>query len=273
MSSALGKQTPPDDEWDDLDTHDLDTQEFEAQEEAEDPEEAEEPAFVLQTRDLVLEKGNIPENFQAGKGLTLLNTRRESSSTLLSLALAGRHRQHAGEIEIAGRTSVRDRFKITALAGVPEIERIDRLVPAREVVREQVAWASPFFSITPRKQENLKQHDLVAPWLAPLELEELDLDQKVGELHVLDRFRIRVLLALISRPEAELLIVDDIDQIKQMELRQILLEELREVARDVPVLVNTVNDLSDFEADAVIEPQAEETLEETPEEDTMEDEL
>lgn len=268
MSSALGGKTPPDDEWDgepdNPDTREFDAQTEEAEQAQLDDEHGaaeETPTFVLETRDLVLEKGNPPENFRAGRGLTLLNTRRESSSTLLSLALAGRHRQHSGEIEVAGRTSVHDRFKVTALAGVPEIERIDRLVPAREVVREQVAWASPFFSFTPRKQEKLKEHDLVAPWLAPLELEELDLDRKVGELHVLDRFRLRVLLALIARPEAELLIVDDIDQIKQMELRQTLLEELREVARDVPVLVNTVNELSDFEADAMVEANPEETPE------------
>lgn len=197
---------------------------------------------VLITRDLVLEKGGVPESISAGRGLTLLNTSRESSSTLFSLALAGRYRHHSGEIEINGKTSLRDRFKVTALAGVPEIDGLERLVSVREMVREQVAWASPFFSFVPKNQEKLKSNKLVEPWLEPLELTDVDFDQQVGDLGVLDRFRLRVLLALIARPNAELLIVDDIDQLKQHDLRREMLSDLRTVAKQVPVLVNTVND-------------------------------
>lgn len=259
MSSALGKQTPPDDEWDDLDEFTEDNLTEDDLTEDDLPED--EPGYVLQTRDLVLEHGDVPENITAGEGLTLLNTHRESSSTLLSLALAGRYRPRSGEVEIAGKTKARDRFKVTALAGVTEIDSLERLVPVREVVREQVAWSQPFFSITPRNQEKLKAHKLVEPWLEPLELADLDFDKEVGEIHVLDRFRVRVLLALVARPDAALLIVDDIDQLKQVDLRNMMLANLREVARQVPVLVNTVNDLSDYDENEIpvaVEPGSEE---------------
>lgn len=209
--------------------------------------EQEEPQRVLITRDLVLEKDGVPESISAGRGLTLLNTSRESSSTLFSLALAGRYRHHSGEIEINGKTSLRERFKVTALAGVPEIDGLERLVSVREVVREQVAWASPFFSFVPKNQEKLKANKRVEPWLEPLELYDVDFDRHVGDLNVLDRFRLRVLLALISRPEAEMLIVDDIDQLKQDDLRREMLSDLRTVAKQVPVLVNTVNDTENEE--------------------------
>ena len=53
---------------------------------------------ILSTQDLVLRKGDAPETFDIGRGLTLLNTRRESDSTLLSLALAGRFNPHSGTI-------------------------------------------------------------------------------------------------------------------------------------------------------------------------------
>ena len=65
---------------------------------------------------------------------------------------------------------------------------------------------------------------------------------KVGDITPLERFRLRVLLALISRPEAKLLIVDDIDQVRDMKLRKLLLSDLRGVAVHLPVMVNTVNE-------------------------------
>ena len=78
--------------------------------------------------------------------------------------------------------------------------------------------------------------------MEPLQLEELDLLAKVGDITPLERFRLRVLLALISRPEAKLLIVDDIDQVRDMKLRKLLLSDLRGVAVHLPVMVNTVNE-------------------------------
>ena len=45
---------------------------------------------ILSAQDLVVRRGDAPETFDIGRGLTLLNTSRESDSTLLSLTLAGR---------------------------------------------------------------------------------------------------------------------------------------------------------------------------------------
>lgn len=214
---------------------------------AAEPEAAEPegPRVALHARDVVLEDGDTPVTFDVHEGLTVLNTSRESSSTLLSLALAGRYRQHDGEIEIDGRNRAHERFRRVALAGVPEIDGLNRQVSAREVVREQVAWVSPFFGITPRNQDKLKAHKRVQPWLEPLRLEDVDLNEAVGDLSVLERFRLRVLLALIARPEAHLLVVDDIDQLKQVDLRMEMLADLKAVAKHVPVLVNTVNDIDE----------------------------
>lgn len=198
---------------------------------------------ILSAQDLVLRSGDEPESFDAGRGLTLLNTARESDSTLLSLALAGRFNPAGGTILLDGEpTTHRDRFRDIALAGVPEIDSIDRLVRVRDAVREQIAWSQGFFKRTPHRSEAIKAHPHVEKWLEPLQLEELDLLAKVGDITPLERFRLRVLLALISRPEAKLLIVDDIDQVRDMKLRKLLLSDLRGVAVHLPVLVNTVNE-------------------------------
>ena len=53
--------------------------------------------------------------------------------------------------------------------------------------------------------------------------------------------RLRVLLALIARPDAPLIIVDDPDQLRNFELRKEFIDNLRDVAELKPVLVNSVN--------------------------------
>ena len=85
-------------------------------------------------------------------------------------------------------------------------------------------------------------HKLVEPWLEPLRLEDLDVDKPVGKIGVMDRFRLRIMLGLVARPNAELLVVDDIDQLKKMSLRHEILLDLQEVARRVPVIATTVNE-------------------------------
>ena len=187
---------------------------------------------VLTAHDLVVRKDATPVNLEAYEGLTIVQTKREVGGTNLAMALAGRYKPYSGTVDGPG-------FKRTALAGVDFIDSLERQVSARECIREQVAWAQPFFSRTPK---DIMGHKLVEPWLAPLKLEDLDVDKTVGELGVMDRFRLRVLLALVSRPKAELLVVDDIDQLKKMALRHDMMMDLAEVAEYVPVIVTTVNE-------------------------------
>ena len=187
---------------------------------------------VLTAHDLVVHDGGNPINLEAGEGMTIIQTKREVGGTKLAMALAGRHKPQSGSVDGPG-------FKRTALAGVNFIDDLERMVSARECIREQVAWAQPFFARVPK---NIMEHKLVAPWLEPLRLEDLDVDKAVGDLGVMDRFRLRILLALISRPDAELLVVDDIDQLKKMALRHEILQDLTKVAARVPVIVTTVNE-------------------------------
>ena len=125
------------------------------------------------------------------------------------------------------------------MAGADFIDTLERQVSVRESIREQVAWAQPFFARVPK---DILGHKYVQPWLEPLRLEELNVDKTVGELGVMDRFRLRILLALVSRPNAELLVVDDVDQVKKMALRRQIMDDLEVVASYLPVIVTTVNE-------------------------------
>ncbi|WPF65179.1 MULTISPECIES: hypothetical protein [unclassified Corynebacterium] len=180
-------------------------------------------------------------SFSVGTGLTLLRNSRENYHTALSLTLAGRRRPSAGSVtlEHRGKTVQKhtDLFRMVALAGAAEVDSLDRIVPVRAVLREQVNWASPWWK---RVGKDLLDHDLVRPWLQPLGL-DIDLRTKVGEIDPHDRFRLRVLLALVSRADAAVLIVDDIDQVRDMELRDEILTELRELSLSLPVVASTVN--------------------------------
>ncbi|KQB85484.1 hypothetical protein [Corynebacterium oculi] len=180
-------------------------------------------------------------SFSVGPGLTLLRNSRENFHTALSLTLAGRRRPTAGSVSLdhRGITTQRhaDLFKLVALAGAAEVDTLDRIVPVRAVLREQVNWASPWWK---HVGKDLWEHDLVRPWLQPLGL-DIDLDAKVGEIDPHDRFRLRVLLALVARKDAAVLIMDDVDQVRDMELRDEILAELRELSLSLPVVASTVN--------------------------------
>lgn len=205
---------------------------------------------ILSARDLVVRNGDEPLTFDVGDGLTMLITGRETGASTTFMALAGRFRPHSGEVSVGGATKTRQRFKVVALAGVTLIDSLERQVDVREVIREQVAWGQHFFKPVPR---DILSHDRVEPWLEPLQLADLDVSQDVGNLQVEDRFRLRVLLALVSRPEARLVIVDDIDQIRSDDLRTMLLDDLKALSNHIPVLVGTVNEDYHGQADRVVD--------------------
>ncbi|WP_018118809.1 hypothetical protein [Corynebacterium mastitidis] len=197
-------------------------------------------------------------SFAVGPGLTLLRNNRENFHTALSLTLAGRRRPTSGSVSLEHRGVSAHRqgdiFRLVALAGATEVDSLDRIVPVRAVLREQINWASPWWR---RVGRDVLGHDLVRPWLEPLRL-DIDPATKVGELNPHDRFRLRVLLALVARGEAAALIVDDVDQVRDMALRDEILAELRELSLSLPVIASTVNPDSSGIAHRVIDlrPQA-----------------
>ncbi|MEJ4099993.1 hypothetical protein V5S96_06450 [Corynebacterium mastitidis] len=200
-------------------------------------------AFTLAANDVRVQ-AEQPEpgwSFAVGPGLTLLRNSRENFHTALSLTLAGRRRPTSGSVSLEHRGVTvhkhADLFRLVALAGATEVDSLDRIVPVRAVLREQVNWASPWWK---RVGGNLLEHDLVRPWLQPLGL-DVDTSAQVGELDPHDRFRLRVLLALVARKDAAVLIVDDVDQVRDMALRDEILVELRELSLSLPVIASTVN--------------------------------
>lgn len=198
---------------------------------------------VLETVGLTLANGvHTPDITVPAQGLTLVHTARESASTMWAMALSGRMKHKAGEISLLhddhlAPHSARQLHKRVALAGVPQIDSLERGVHVRTVVREQAAWASPWYSRVPSHIADIEA------FTAAQEALELEVDEKqtVGSLTPYQRFAFRVALAMMARPEAALLVVDDVDQLRSMELRATVLGRLADVAQRTPVLVFSAN--------------------------------
>ena len=110
----------------------------------------------------------------------------------------------------------------------------------RAVIREQAAWHQPWWKPTPRSIDNIPSYTQAAELLG-FTMTNDDATTLVGELDTLSRLVLRILLAIMARPDADLLIVDDIDQLRSMELRNKLLVKLRDYSQLKPVIATSVN--------------------------------
>ncbi|SQG63741.1 ABC transporter ATP-binding protein [Corynebacterium renale] len=173
----------------------------------------------LELRALRVAKDAPELSFEVTEPFTVLRTGRESHASATALVIAGRLRAASGEVLIDGTPAdTRTRFAHVALAGAMEVDSLPRLADVRAVVREQLVWASPWYKPVPRTP------DVAEPFAAAGCT--ANLGDVIGDLDVEQRFRLRVALALIARPDARLLVVDDVDQVKNMAIRDRILDTL-----------------------------------------------
>lgn len=214
--------------------------------------EAKSPIFRVSDLKLATAADARPLTFTITDSLTLLKGRREDSVTSLGLVLAGRMNPLSGTVELshdgASYLRTRDRFARIALAGATEIDSLERSVSAEQALRDVLGWSHPWWR---RGTREAFTHSTVSRWLDPLGL-DIDPHRSVGKLSTLDRFRLRILLGLVSRPNAAALVVDDLDQLRSRSLTERLVANLSIIAEELPVVALTVNegtlDLSSPEA-------------------------
>ncbi|MCS4535181.1 hypothetical protein [Corynebacterium sp. HS2168-gen11] len=202
---------------------------------------------ALATKDLVvISHVAFPDFKVPATGLSLLVTQREQAATTLSLTLAGRMKPIAGSILLFDDLG-EQRFHHIALAGVPEIDSLERNMPLRSIIREQAGWALPWYRRVPRSIEQIPTYMHYAQLTgftdetgAPIS-DQRARQLKVGDLDPYQRLLFRIVLALMARPQAKLLIIDDIDQVRSMRLRKKLLATLQQLSTELPVVAVTVN--------------------------------
>lgn len=177
-----------------------------------------------------------------GQGLTVLAGRGGSGRTALALAISGRMKVDSGRLEVLGETKPRSFRRRVAIAGVEEIDQLDRDVKLHTVFTEHRAWTRPWLAWT-KKADDEYYRGLCEPIFGERSLPPLDV--YVSQIGALDRILIRIALALhpADGSDIEMLVMDDIDQVKEFDDWLALLGILVRLSESMPVVVNSVNEI------------------------------
>ncbi|WP_075727790.1 hypothetical protein [Corynebacterium aquilae] len=177
-----------------------------------------------------------------GEGLTVLAGRGGSGRTALALTISGRMRPNNGTLEVLGDTNPRAFRRHVAIAGVEEIDQLDRDVKLSTVFTEHLAWTRPWFSLRKKADEDYYRR-LCEPVFGDRTLPPLD--AYVSQISGLDRILIRISLALAPAggDEIRMLVMDDIEQVHEIDDRLVLIGILARLSETMPVVVNAVNEL------------------------------
>nr|WP_051357234.1 hypothetical protein [Segniliparus rugosus] len=170
-----------------------------------------------------------------GPGLHALRIPAGPRQSALLLALAGRLRPKAGTVTVLGETDPRAVRKQCAVAAIEGVDELDDPVTVRTVLAEQRRWFAPWYASVP-SDAGRAEFDLVYG-----ENQAPEPSARIRELTDMDLFLLRVTLALLGgRP---VLVVGDLEQVRDEERRARALDRLAAVSRLRTVLVGVTNPL------------------------------
>lgn len=175
-------------------------------------------------------------------GLTVFSGPAGSGRTALSLVLSGRMAPSSGDLDILGLVKDRDVRRHVALAGVPQVDELERSVTVADIVTESKAWAAPWYKrVTKADTGDLSA--LCAEVYGDRELPDLSI--YVSELSALDNMLLRICFALrpAHKERPSMLVVDDIEQLADLSDQRDVLRILAGLAENMAVVVTTVNPL------------------------------
>lgn len=169
-------------------------------------------------------------------GLHIIAGPSGSGRTSLLLTLAGRFKPVAGRLEVLGRTDARQIRGIATIAGFQGIDELEDAVRVRDMLNEQLAWETPWFRRAPKTDARGYEamcHNVFGPRPLP------GLDEYIVDLPELDVMLLRIALAT-SAPQ-ELLIVDDLEQVRSLPEQEQLRERLIEMGTRMTVVASAIN--------------------------------
>ncbi|CAM2911686.1 ATP-binding cassette domain-containing protein [Corynebacterium jeikeium] len=202
-------------------------------------------SLAVEAQDLELkgDEGRVfgPLSFAIpNQGLTNLLGKGGSGRTALALVLSGRMKPTGGSLSVLGESKPKAIRSRVAIAGVEQIDLLERSVTVQDVLTESLSWSKPWFMpVRKASQEDLERfcsHVYGDRDLPPL-------DAYISQLDNLDKIMLRISLALspADNKPVELLIMDDIEQVHENDDRAILLQVLERLSQDIPVIVNSSN--------------------------------
>jgi hypothetical protein len=153
----------------------------------------------------------------------------------LLLTLAGRLAPSAGTVSVHGATTPAHIRRHCAIAAFGDIDDLEDAVTVSTVLAEQRRWLSPWY----RKVAAGAGYDELVAVFGDLTAPALD--AYIGDLTDIELFLLRVTLALMS--ERDVLIVGDLEQVRDQEQRAMAVDRLAALAAQRTVVVGVTNPL------------------------------
>lgn len=169
-------------------------------------------------------------------GVTVLVAPSGSGRTALLMTLAGRMRPAGGALTVFGRTRARDIFRVAALAGIDELDKLAESVTVRDLITEQRRWDAAWYRLVGRADDN-DLAALCAPVFGDLPLPSLT--AYFDALTELDQILLRIALANTTKPP--LLVVGNLDHLTDDRNRILLLDRLVALGEQQTVITADVN--------------------------------
>jgi ABC-type multidrug transport system ATPase subunit len=155
--------------------------------------------------------------------------------TTLLLALAGRFKPTHGSLTVLGETTPHAIRRHCSIAAFDDIDELEESVTVATVLAEQRRWLAPWYSLVPLQAGQAELTEVFGETPPPSS------DTYIVELSDLELFLLRITLALLSnRP---ILVVGDLEQVRDISRRAIAVERLGAIAKQRTVVVGVTNPL------------------------------
>ncbi|RYV50530.1 AAA family ATPase [Pengzhenrongella frigida] len=190
--------------------------------------------------------GPVDLTQEVGTMLIIQGIQGSGRSSLL-LTLAGRMvPDKASSLTVLGYALPHARNQVqrhVAVAGFAGIDDLDESVRVSDVVRERMAWLTPWYRRVPRITQR-GFADLVDPLWGDRPLPRVT--AKIWDLDEVDLMLLRIALAMTQKPD--LLVVDDVDQVRDSVRRQVVWSCLEAVAAAGTTVIASVSSLGEAAA-------------------------
>ncbi|GAB5894242.1 hypothetical protein OKHIL_00490 [Mycolicibacterium mageritense] len=155
--------------------------------------------------------------------------------TALLLTLAGRLKPSHGTVTVCGDSHPRAIRRHCSIAAFDDIDELEETVSVQTVVAEQRRWLSPWYAQVPIEAGEAELARVFGDMTPPSP------HTFISELSDLELFLLRITLALFSnRP---ILVVGDLEQVRDNARRAIAVERLGAIATQRTVIVGVTNPL------------------------------
>lgn len=174
-------------------------------------------------------------DLEISKGLHAVQMPAGPDQNALLLTLAGRLKPTHGTVDALGATTPSAIRKKCAIAAFEGIDDLDDSVTVETVLAEQRRWLAPWYSMVPLSAGRLELDQVFG------ELDRPTPTTRIVELTDLQLFLLRITLSLLG--EHPILIVGDLEQVRDNPGRADAVERLGAISHRYTVIVGVTNPL------------------------------